>query len=124
MTTRTSTAPRTSTPRTDARGFAPPVERTADRTGDLEREVAQLQHALRTRPRIDHVVGILMLLLGCSDEVAWLTLSRVSQNTNRKVVDVAEAVATLVSTGTPVPDDLVAVFRRAMPGADGHRGHR
>jgi len=81
--------------------------------GDTEAEVAQLratveqlQTALDNRPRIEHAVGMLMVLMSCSQDVAVFTLKRVSQYTNRKVIDVADLMTGSVSTRTPLPQDL------------------
>ncbi|MEV6650963.1 ANTAR domain-containing protein [Streptomyces sp. NPDC051219] len=55
-------------------------------------EVGQLENALRSRPVIDQASGILMHVLGCGADEAFATLRRISQRTNRKLADVAEAV--------------------------------
>ncbi|WP_149181255.1 ANTAR domain-containing protein [Streptomyces sp. TRM49041] len=55
-------------------------------------EVGQLETALRSRPVIDQAGGIVMHVLGCGVEEAYAVLRRVSQLTNRKLADVAEAV--------------------------------
>ncbi|WP_455351629.1 ANTAR domain-containing response regulator [Streptomyces sp. SYSU K217416] len=55
-------------------------------------EVGQLENALRSRPVIDQASGILMHVLGCDAEAAFGTLRRISQRSNRKLADVAEAV--------------------------------
>ncbi|MFF0740018.1 ANTAR domain-containing response regulator [Streptomyces sp. NPDC004111] len=55
-------------------------------------EVGQLSHALRSRPVIDRASGIVMHVLGCDESEAFAFLKKVSQQTNRKLVDVAERV--------------------------------
>ncbi|MEU3502959.1 GAF and ANTAR domain-containing protein [Streptomyces hundungensis] len=55
-------------------------------------EVEQLETALRSRPVIDQASGIVMHVLACEAEDAFALLRTVSQRTNRKLVDVAEAV--------------------------------
>jgi GAF domain-containing protein len=56
-------------------------------------EVDQLENALRSRPVIDRASGILMHVLGCDATEAFHVLRQVSQRTNRKLADVAQAVA-------------------------------
>ncbi|WP_274563890.1 ANTAR domain-containing response regulator [Streptomyces spiramyceticus] len=55
-------------------------------------EVDQLETALRSRPVIDRASGILMHVLGCEADEAFGVLRRISQRSNRKLADVAEAV--------------------------------
>jgi GAF domain-containing protein len=51
--------------------------------------VANLQVALESRAVIEQAKGILVAEYGCNPEVAFKELSRRSQNTNRKVRDIA-----------------------------------
>ena len=51
--------------------------------------VANLQSALESRAVIDQAKGILVAEYGCLPEIAFKELSKVSQNTNRKVRDIA-----------------------------------
>ena len=95
-----------------------PVAGTAElrcRVGELEAQVAQLSEALANRPAIEHVVGMLMLLMSCGPDTAWATLARVSQTTNRKVRDIAAAVADQVARGEGLPPDVVAALRDVLP---------
>ncbi|MET7949503.1 GAF and ANTAR domain-containing protein [Micromonospora sp. NPDC005324] len=55
---------------------------------------AQMQEAMRTRAVIEQAKGIIMGSRRCSSEEAFALLSKISQDTNRKVHDVA---ATLVA---------------------------
>jgi hypothetical protein len=61
-----------------------------------QQHAAQLQEALHTSRRIGAAIGIIMANRGGSEADAFLTLSRASQNTNRKVRVVADEV---VETG-------------------------
>lgn len=54
--------------------------------------VANLQAALRTRDVIGQAKGILMERLGLTEEGAFDALRTLSQQTNRKLIDVAETV--------------------------------
>ncbi|MDQ0596171.1 hypothetical protein QF037_000516 [Streptomyces canus] len=58
----------------------------------LQKEIEQLRHAMSTRPVIDIACGILMAGWSCTPEEAWEVLVRVSQHSNAKLRDVAEAV--------------------------------
>ena len=51
--------------------------------------VVNLQSALESRAVIEQAKGILVAEHGCDPEVAFKELSRISQNTNRKVRDIA-----------------------------------
>jgi hypothetical protein len=55
-------------------------------------EVDQLDTALRTRPVVDQACGIVMYVLRCDAETAMSLLRRLSQRTNRKLSDIAEAL--------------------------------
>ncbi|WP_328307918.1 ANTAR domain-containing protein [Streptomyces sp. NBC_00442] len=55
-------------------------------------EVEHLEAALRSRPVIDQASGIVMHVLGCEADVAFGILRTISQRTNRKLAEVAEAV--------------------------------
>ena len=63
-------------------------------SGALQQE--QLQRAVRTRQLIGQAQGILMERLKITEDRAFLLLARASQDTNRKLVDLA---AELVRTG-------------------------
>ncbi|MEV0091038.1 GAF and ANTAR domain-containing protein [Streptomyces sp. NPDC050738] len=71
-------------------------------------EVDQLENALRSRPVIDQASGIVMHVLGCDAAEAFQILRRISQRTNRKLADVAEAVADSVgeSGGSALEQEL------------------
>ncbi|WCN79389.1 GAF and ANTAR domain-containing protein [Micromonospora sp. LH3U1] len=53
---------------------------------------AQMQEAMRNRAVIEQAKGIIMGDRRCSPEEAFALLSKISQDTNRKVRDVAEAL--------------------------------
>lgn len=87
-----------------------------------EDEAANLRHALATRPDIDRVVGMFMVLLSCSADAAWAALSRTSQQTNRKVVDISRLVAAFVAGhGPPLPGDVVRALGDVLPPSTARR---
>lgn len=83
----------------------------------LYEETEQLKEALDRRPVIDVARGVLMATWSCTEEEAWQMLVRVSQHSNTKLHDVAEAVVT-ATQHKPIPAHLqdhlaaaVAVWR-------------
>ena len=89
-------------------------EDAVQRVVELEREVTQLRHALSTRPPVEHAVGMLMWLLRCDEVAAFAALARLSQNTNRKVVDLAQVFAGVAQRRQPWPPDVHAVLRSLL----------
>ncbi|MGY1751998.1 ANTAR domain-containing protein [Blastococcus sp. SYSU D01042] len=87
----------------------------ADRAAALEVEVAQLRAAMASRACIEQAKGILMLLTGCTDPVAFALLTHISGHTHRKVRDVALAITASASGATPLPPDIRAIVRDACP---------
>ena len=59
---------------------------------DLAEEVAQLREALVSNRRIGMAMGILMRDRNVDEQEAFAVLRRISQNSNRKLRDVAEDV--------------------------------
>lgn len=76
----------------------------------LEQEVTQLQHALGHRPLTEHVVGMIMLIASCDEQAAWAMLSKASQDSNRKVRDLAALIGSQVAAGRGLPPDLWTVL--------------
>jgi ANTAR domain-containing protein/PAS domain-containing protein len=81
----------------------------------LETEVEQLRTAMASRAAIEQAKGVLMLLMGCGDQVAFDLLAHISSNTHRKVRDVATAIVQSASGGTPLPPDVRAILHDACP---------
>lgn len=71
-------------------------------------ELDQLGTALRSRPVVDQACGIIMHVLGCDADAAFGILRRISQATNRKLVDVASAVVD--RRGRGLERDLAALL--------------
>ena len=87
----------------------------ADRAAALEVELAQLRTAMASRAAIEQAKGILMLLTGCTDQVAFDLLSHISGHTHRKLRDVAQAITASASGGAGLPADIRAILRDACP---------
>lgn len=89
--------------------------RLRDAVAQLEHEVTHLRYALDHRPGTDRVVGMIMLVASCDEHAAWALLARVSQDTNRKVRDVAELISAQVAAGEGLPLDLIATLSDVLP---------
>ncbi len=92
-----------------------PSPPAADRVAALEAEVQQLRAAMASRAAIEQAKGILMLLTGCGDQVAFDLLAHISSHTHRKVRDVAQAITDSASGQARLPDDICGIIRDACP---------
>ncbi|MGY1774099.1 ANTAR domain-containing protein [Blastococcus sp. SYSU D00813] len=110
---RTLTAPPHTPPQTVP---APGV----DRLQALETEVAQMRTAMASRAVIEQAKGILMLLAGCSDQVAFDVLTHISSTTHRKVRDLAVAITESACGRSPLPADVQAAIRDVCPPPHAH----
>ncbi|RBY83494.1 ANTAR domain-containing protein [Blastococcus sp. TF02A-30] len=86
----------------------------------LTREVEQLRAAMASRATIEQAKGMLMLLTGCGEQVAFELLAHMSSHTHRKVRDVAEAITASACGHGRLPEDLSTILRDACPPE--HRG--
>ncbi|NAZ81029.1 ANTAR domain-containing protein [Kineococcus sp. R8] len=97
----------------------PPARRTiedlAAQVAELEERVEHLTTALANRPRIEHAVGMIMLLMPCDADLGFQALRSVSQHTNRKVRDVAEEITNCAATGRPLPAELMDALTVVLP---------
>ena len=102
------------TPLTPVEAPAPP-DHDSDRVRALEVEVAQLRTAMAIRAVIEQAKGVLMLLTGCPDQVAFDLLTHMSSHTHRKVRDIAQELVGSATGRAPLPDDVKAILRDACP---------
>ncbi|MBB5937386.1 ANTAR domain-containing response regulator [Streptomyces zagrosensis] len=79
-------------------------------------EVDQLDTALRSRPVVDQACGIMMHILGCDAEAAFGMLRRMSQQSNRKLAELAETVVR--SRGRGLEPHFIEFGRKASPAPD------
>ncbi|MGY1711529.1 ANTAR domain-containing protein [Geodermatophilus sp. SYSU D00758] len=86
-----------------------------DRVAGLEVEVEQLRTAMASRAPIEQAKGILMLLTGCGDRVAFDLLAHISSNSHRKVRDVALAITRSACGQEPLPEDVRVLMRDVCP---------
>jgi len=107
---------------TAVEGLVVEAPRTADeQVRALETEVAQLRTAMASRAPIEQAKGVLMLLTGCGDQVAFDLLAHISSHTHRKVRDVAVDLVASASGQRPLSAEVRAILRDACP--PGHGGH-
>jgi len=92
-----------------------PVETDADRSEALQAEITQMHAAMASRAVIEQAKGILMLLTGCREQVAFDLLAHMSSHTHRKVRDVAQALAASAAGDAPLPVDVAVILRDACP---------
>lgn len=93
-----------------------PGTRTAtDREARLALEVEQLRTAMLGRTAIEQAKGALMMLIGCSDQVAFDVLRHLSNCTNRKVREISTLVVASASGEVPLPRDLASALREVFP---------
>src|SRR3712207_4883352 len=95
----------------------PTVTVESERVHALEVEIAQLRTAMISRAVIEQAKGVLMLLTGCSDQVAFDLLTHISSHTHRKVRDIAQEVVASASGRSSLPADVRAIIRDACPPA-------
>jgi hypothetical protein len=95
----------------------PTAAADVDRLHALEVEIAQLRTAMISRAVIEQAKGVLMLLTGCGDHVAFDLLTHISSHTHRKVRDIAQEVVDSATGRCPLPADVRAIIRDACPPA-------
>ncbi len=78
----------------------------------LTSEVSQLRSALESRDVIGQAKGIVRFLTQTDGENAFVLLSMLSQDTNRKLREVAVIVTECAATGQSLPADLGASWRK------------
>ena len=107
---------------TAVEGLVVEAPRAADeRVRALETEVAQLRTAMAGRAPIEQAKGVLMLLTGCGEQVAFDLLAHISSHTHRKVREVALDLVASASGRRPLSAEVRAILRDACPpGPGGH----
>ena len=98
----------------DVTGSRPGVP-DAQQVRHLETEVEQLRSAMASRASIEQAKGVLMLLMGCGEQVAFDLLAHISSHCHRKVRDVAVAIVESASGRTPLPEDVREILHDASP---------
>lgn len=91
-------------------GAASPSAPACPQAAALEKEVAELRHALVSRAVLDIARGIVMATGQCSSGQAWQVLVDTSQRTNTKLRDIASGI--VASVDGPVPSEPVRTAMR------------
>ncbi|MGY2083054.1 ANTAR domain-containing protein [Blastococcus sp. SYSU DS0539] len=94
----------------------PPV-RAPEGADELRAEIAQLRTAMASRAVIEQAKGVLMVLTGCTEQVAFDLLAHISSHTHRKVREVAEVLTGSAARHGGLPEDVRAILRDACPPA-------
>jgi hypothetical protein len=104
---------------TTSRVPRPSLDGTRDdaTTARLERENAQLRHAVDSHARVDQAIGVLIAIHRLAPAAGFEVLREVSQHTNTKLHTVAETMIAW-ALGQPLPEPVgrhlnVAVQRRS-----------
>jgi hypothetical protein len=91
------------------------------RTIQLEQELrvsqeAEMRMAMEAHATVDQAMGMIMKAQGCDATTAWTILKRLSQNTNTKLRDIAQAAADLATGGTAeaVDGHVRGLLKRAL----------
>ena len=96
-----------------ARGASVMARERAEQLQLLRAEIAQLRHAIDSRPVIDQARGILMAAHSCTPEQAWHILREASQRTNTKLREVAGALSASTAPDGPAPSEALRAALRA-----------
>ncbi len=90
---------------TTSRVPRPSLDGTRDdaATTRLERENAQLRHAVDSHARVDQAIGVLIAIRRLAPTAGFEVLREVSQHTNTKLHTVAETVIAW-ALGQPLPE--------------------
>ena len=73
---------------------------------ELVQEVLTLRQAVLSRDIIGQAKGMIRLIAGCDDTRSFEILSRLSQDTNRRLREVATEIVQSGATGAAVPADV------------------
>ena len=86
----------------------------------LQEQVRQLKEAVVSHAVVDQAIGVVIALGGVTPDEGWIVLKEVSQHTNIKLRNVAEAILIWGRTGVIPPEILAALEDRlGRPGLSG-----
>ncbi|WP_344340002.1 ANTAR domain-containing protein, partial [Kitasatospora putterlickiae] len=88
----------------------------------LRTEAEGLRRAMRSRGVIEQAKGMLTERLGCTPDEAFEHLVRLSQDTNRKVADLAAGLVGVAAPPPEAPEEPEAAQRSEGPEAPGTAG--
>ncbi|AIJ11546.1 MULTISPECIES: ANTAR domain-containing protein [Streptomyces] len=106
-------------PPTDVRPDPGP-DSDPDQIFRLQEQVRQLKEAVVSHAVVDQAIGVVIALGGVTPDEGWIVLKEVSQHTNIKLRNVAEAILIWGRTGVIPPEILTALeYRLGRPGLSG-----
>ncbi|WP_238697910.1 ANTAR domain-containing protein [Streptomyces sp. E5N91] len=106
-------------PPTDVRPDPGP-DSDPDQIFRLQEQVRQLKEAVVSHAVVDQAIGVVIALGGVTPDEGWTVLKEVSQHTNIKLRNVAEAILIWGRTGVIPPEILTALEDRlGRPGLSG-----
>ncbi|GAA2680567.1 ANTAR domain-containing protein [Streptomyces violaceoruber] len=106
-------------PPTDVRPDPGP-DSDPDQIFRLQEQVRQLKEAVVSHAVVDQAIGVVIALGGVTPDEGWIVLKEVSQHTNIKLRNVAEAILIWGRTGVIPPEILTALEDRlGRPGLSG-----
>ncbi|MFE0419667.1 ANTAR domain-containing protein [Streptomyces tendae] len=88
----------------------PPTD--VDQIFQLQEQVRQLKEAVVSHAAVDQAIGVVIALGGMTPDEGWIVLKEVSQHTNIKLRNVAEAILIWGRTGVMPPEILTALEHR------------
>ncbi|MEV5355855.1 ANTAR domain-containing protein [Streptomyces sp. NPDC052693] len=91
-----------------------PVNGREDVVARLQRENAQLRHAVDSHARVDQAIGVLLAVHRLKPAAGFDVLREVSQHTNMKVHVVAEAVIEWALREEPLPQPVDQKLQAAL----------
>ncbi|MFI8169806.1 ANTAR domain-containing protein [Streptomyces sp. NPDC085931] len=91
-----------------------PVNGCEDVVARLERENAQLRHAVKSHARVDQAIGVLLTVHRLEPTAGFDVLREVSQRTNTKLHTVAEAVIEGALREEPLPPPVDQELQAAL----------
>lgn len=106
-------------PSTDVRPDPGP-DSDPDQIFRLQEQVRQLKEAVVSHAVVDQAIGVVIALGGVTPDEGWIVLKEVSQHTNIKLRNVAEAILIWGRTGV-IPPEILTVLedRLGRPGLSG-----
>ncbi|WP_399881395.1 ANTAR domain-containing protein [Streptomyces sp. BBFR51] len=84
----------------------------SDQIFRLQEQVRQLKEAVVSHAVVDQAIGVVVVLGGVTPDEGWIVLKEVSQHTNIKLRNVAEATLIWGRTGVMPPEILAALEDR------------
>jgi hypothetical protein len=91
-----------------------PVDGREDVVARLERENAQLRHAVASHATVDQAIGVLLTVHRLEPGAGFDVLREVSQHTNTKLHTVAEAVIEWALREEPLPPPVDRELQAAL----------